>query len=1029
MILQPLNRTSTDEPGFLQGNRARWRLLRLLGEGDAGEVYLVESFLDKKIAILKRPRRNSFPADILRQANQIDTEACILNALSYTRLASPDTHVRIANLLDQSLPGNELTERYFIVVEKAPGLDLETLQKLFRYGFQENNQELGVLDENGDLYLHKLSEIKTVPELLVLRVLLGLFDLLEIVHQHPVKQINADHHGILWNDIKLNHLFWDPVQGILTVIDWGNGQFLEADGVSADRLYSPADDFRQLVEVLGKFLAECAPQLHAALGWPAFITPADATKDKLVWLKEKIANLVEDKRKNLREARLLEVACISANPPDTTYLQNLEEVHRRIVAHGEMPDFEGAARLYARLAAILAGKGRWKEFRQACDRLANMPASQDGKWKVIAQIHAAADQERGKPTGLFIEALQACLKEDWTASLWSVCKATQMDPDGTRWQALSSAIRSIVLDPGLNTPTPFSAAIELLQSLEEDRPWIIERLAEAIASGNLSDPEKPEKLLKAFEALVARFKNHTLKKWLQPDPVPPGAGLAYDDVDSILAEMEDLLPRLGINPRERLAKLSTALAQPRAQTEIVIDAWHAKGTKTAQGGLRNLLLWDPDRRRVLRIDEILQDAPAWLEETRRGPQPGERLPEYSLRMEFQCREMRGRIASAHWIESALTLFSELRSGRKPGEILAENPRLSDIFLWLQRYERKAIPEPKTKEPPQASQPAEQRSRKLSRECLLGQGQAVFLAEALDAWVPEAKGSSARVFQGFLQDSAGQSRQAAVKIMRPDKADYAMPLFWEEVQVLSLLEDVPGVAKLLECGYFQLNGSPGQPVEDSLLAAHALTGKVIHFEPDEADLFLDGMQNNVSQGWLPYLAVEKKNKDDSLLLMCDEGYTRGKVIPVEHGLEIAVKICDILEIAHARDIVYRDHKILHYYWNSRLRKVSMIDWNVAKWYPQGASVTDIKLDLVQFGARTLHHILTGRPAPGALPVGPNQPYEIEMAPDRYSPAWTYDDSQRLPEEVMDLLTQVLSGSYESASRLREDLLLQLPYRKG
>jgi hypothetical protein len=105
---------------------------------------------------------------------------------------------------------------------------------------------------------------------------------------------------------------------------------------------------------------------------------------------------------------------------------------------------------------------------------------------------------------------------------------------------------------------------------------------------------------------------------------------------------------------------------------------------------------------------------------------------------------------------------------------------------------------------------------------------------------------------------------------------------------------------------------------------------------------------------------------------------------------------------------------------------MIDWNVAKWYPQGVSDEEIKTDLVQFGARTLHHILTGRPAPGALPVGPNRPQDIEMAPQRYAPAWTYDDYQRLPGEVMDLLARILAGSYDTAARVREDLLLQIPY---
>jgi serine/threonine protein kinase len=396
-------------------------------------------------------------------------------------------------------------------------------------------------------------------------------------------------------------------------------------------------------------------------------------------------------------------------------------------------------------------------------------------------------------------------------------------------------------------------------------------------------------------------------------------------------------------------------------------------------------------------------------------------------MEFQCREMRSRVAGAHWIDSALTLFADLRNGRRPGEVLAANPRLADIFYWLQRYERKSIPEARPLETLPADDQADRRPGHLSREGRLGQGQAVALVEALDAWVPEAKGSSARVFQGFCKDAEGHIRQAAIKIMRPDKVDYALPLFWEEAQILAILEDLPGVARLIECGYLQFDGSQDLPPEDSPQAAHALTGSALLYGLDEVDLFVQGMEEKVSLGWLPFLALEKKNKEDCLLLHCDEGYTRGNVLPVDQGLEIAVKICDILEIAHARDIVYRDHKILHYYWNFRLRKVSTIDWNVAKWYPQGASETEIQQDLVQFGARTLHHILTGRPAPGALPVGPNRPQDIEMSPQHYSPAWTYDDYQRLPGEVMDLLAKVLAGSYDSAARLREDLLIQIPYR--
>jgi hypothetical protein len=97
---------------------------------------------------------------------------------------------------------------------------------------------------------------------------------------------------------------------------------------------------------------------------------------------------------------------------------------------------------------------------------------------------------------------------------------------------------------------------------------------------------------------------------------------------------------------------------------------------------------------------------------------------------------------------------------------------------------------------------------------------------------------------------------------------------------------------------------------------------------------------------------------------------------------------------------------------------MIDWNVAKRFPEGLSASEIQFDLVQFGARALHPILTGRSAQGALPLGPNRPEEIESAARSYSVSWTYDD-QRLPKDIKDLLAAVLAGEYSSARKLGEE----------
>ena len=99
---------------------------------------------------------------------------------------------------------------------------------------------------------------------------------------------------------------------------------------------------------------------------------------------------------------------------------------------------------------------------------------------------------------------------------------------------------------------------------------------------------------------------------------------------------------------------------------------------------------------------------------------------------------------------------------------------------------------------------------------------------------------------------------------------------------------------------------------------------------------------------------------------------------------------------------------------------MIDWNIAKRHPQGLSDAEKQFDLVQFGARALHHIITGRPAPGALPLGPNRPEDIERSALNYAVSWTYDD-ERLPNQVKEILEQALNQGYTHVRDLRQDLL--------
>ena len=225
--------------------------------------------------------------------------------------------------------------------------------------------------------------------------------------------------------------------------------------------------------------------------------------------------------------------------------------------------------------------------------------------------------------------------------------------------------------------------------------------------------------------------------------------------------------------------------------------------------------------------------------------------------------------------------------------------------------------------------------------------------------------------------------------------------------------------MLECGFLRLD--PGQeiPSDEDQSTGRGLSGKALRYGPEGVHNFVNDLEKRAWSGWLPYLALEKQDRTSNLLLLCDTGYTRGRFMPILEGLRLGIQICEILKSAHSRNVVYRDHKILHYFWEERYNGVFMIDWNIAKRFPQGLSPEDIQFDLVQFGARALHHIITGRAAPGSLPLGPTRPDEIDAASHTYSAQWTYDD-QRLPREIKEILERLLSGGYSNARELRQDL---------
>ena len=318
----------------------------------------------------------------------------------------------------------------------------------------------------------------------------------------------------------------------------------------------------------------------------------------------------------------------------------------------------------------------------------------------------------------------------------------------------------------------------------------------------------------------------------------------------------------------------------------------------------------------------------------------------------------------------------------------------------------------------------------------------YLAEPLDTWftagqhdfaIPEAGGSSARVF--LYKHASGKNPfgwDPAFKVMRHDKISYAKPLFIEEYNILANLRGLDNLTPMLQAGFLKPAAGTIWPSEIAPLtkqmqaqgSAANIKGEMAVFEVDEIEDVLTQFEERIADGWLPFLILERR-WEDNLYLLCDAGYTRGNFVrnlSMKQVLDISVQICTILENAHARGASFLDHKLLHYYWNEFRQKVIIIDWNIGHWQPKTFGPEVQQADMIQLSSRAIHHIFTGRQAPGSVAVGANRPEEIAASPTHFKASYSYDVQNRLNEAEMHFLAKALDGQFKNPSEMKAALQL-------
>jgi len=620
----------------LRGQKKEWKLIRKINEGDAGEIWLSESVEPKpRTGIIKRPVQRSFGSDLHRQAGQITSEGKILGVIGGLNVKVAGATMRVVQLIDSSDLEEQNSTNVFIVLERAAGYDFRFLQKIRR-----NPVDFGEFNAEERSFLDIFSRLEEFPELLLTRMVAGLATILEKVHNYSATIQGESYSGIVWNDVKIYHIFWDPFHATFTVIDWGNAQLLGEDYISLDRRFSPDVDFLQYCDEIGGFLSHASPSLLNILPLRNYHdNPSDAVRS----VQRAAAKRAEALHNNLQRERRRESIKLETRP-SLHGIDQLQELAKRIIAFGEAPNKDITERYLAQVQREALLEQKVEVFEQVS---ALTGSQKNPDLELLAKILRLAESSPmalGKDT--LSDLLKAVEKKDWYEVFW-IFRSNVHDPIQAWWQEVGKLLHERILGPETTVISP----LEVLKGV----------------SNRLSERDELAKGLRPI-----------IDDWKESEHQSTQGLITYEKTDQIRRLIEGPYPG-------DWQSFNQALRQPITLASVTLDAWKGQDLERAHKVLRHWLVYDPDRLRVFTLDMLFGQASSWLNDTMEGPESAESIQSFAARM-IRKGEPLTRVAhDIPWLDERLEILKLLERGQNVDAVLHQYPRSINYFPWFSMF--------------------------------------------------------------------------------------------------------------------------------------------------------------------------------------------------------------------------------------------------------------------------------------------------------------------------------------------------------
>lgn len=601
------------------GRNRDWQLLETVGKGDAGEVVRVQAELGGAQGVMKRPVQNVSGGTIVRQARQIENEGKVLALLDGLDIERHGRKIHTPLLMDQSIEGTSSSASLFIVSEEVPGVSVSELLR------------------------RKMQGGSPISQALVLKVLAAAFQLLQKVHEK----------GVIWNDVKMDHIFWNTETNILSFIDWGNS--LDLNNETSDDKANPMLDYQQLLEEGRTLIEQTSPELIADIGWP--LSSSQLNDQEINHLQMRVEYMETYLSMRIIEYKLLFSRYLKSLNSLEGLKQTLELMRalQHLGVEVDMTDLLSASQRYL-LELLDRGEDiQAQEVSHVLETELNHNLSPN--WQLAGYLleHFGT----GDPDTL-AKLLHAVFEGDWNeaASIYResfLAKQTAPTSD----QVINS-MRTLKLN--LKPYTLISTDLAAL--FQQSERWL-----ETAIQKNL-DPES----ITTLQNLSSHVKQ-IQENWefLQP-------GEKLGDKFLLLRRVLEHFTALQLRPA---TDLQTSLLAAMSRIREIYRAWADCDLATAQKQTKDLFLLEPSLNYLPDLEADFYAMIHWLETLNQGPAEHQAVNTFAAELLESLPPLAERLGEVPWLTSLLHALQTMKDAQAI-ENLREEARLGQWPMpWLE----------------------------------------------------------------------------------------------------------------------------------------------------------------------------------------------------------------------------------------------------------------------------------------------------------------------------------------------------------